>query len=78
MNAELLDDLRTVIAKHDENHLTLTRAALSVLAATLVAIDKTDERWGEHDLPDSPSVIDYAAGVVAHLRNKYSTPGGRL
>lgn len=78
MNAELLDDLKNVIAKHDENHLTLTCPALSVLAATLSALDQTDEYWGQNEKAGVPSETDYAAIVISHLQKHYSTPGVRL
>lgn len=62
----------------DENGLQMTSASRHVLGSVLVAVDRTDERWGEHDLPGTPSVTDYAATVISHLQKRYSTPGVRL
>lgn len=59
----------------DENGLQMTSASRYVLGSVLVAVDRTDERWGEHDLPGTPSVTDYAASVISHLQKRYSTPG---
>lgn len=78
MNDELLRDLGVVLCKYDENGLSLTQASLHVLISVLTAIDEKDERWGRQNLPGAPSVTDYAASVIEHLKIRYATPGVML
>lgn len=66
----MMSDLAEKIgnALRDENGLLPTGASLDVLITTLVAIDKTDERW---DHAGVPSTTDYATSIVEHLDRSY-------
>lgn len=58
--------LSTALA--DENNLRPTSAALDVLGAVVLAIEKVDESWPHLG---SPSAVDYAAAVREAMEKNY-------
>lgn len=69
MNADLREKFRDIL--RDENGLLPTDAATDLLITVLLSTEKTDERWGNNDLPGVPSVTDYAGDAIRFLKHRY-------